>query len=152
MCVVLGVQSVRALVSQLLVRVDHSLEVIHKARAVANLSCRLLGVPDKSSWCTAELASLPCIVRCLAANHDSGALCDVRFGGVLDIVVERVDCRAILGRLAGLLAGARAVATSIVVGVRRSTIIVAKFDDDDIARLDEVDDLSEATFVGVTAG
>lgn len=146
-------QRIRLLIPQLRIHIDARLEMIQKAGALAHIPRRAGGVPHEPPRRRAELAAFPRVVGGLAGDDDGGALGDERPGGFFDVGVEGEDGFAVLAGLAGLGAGAGAVGATVVGGrVGGAAIVVAEFDDDDVAGLEEFFDLGEAPFVGVAAG
>lgn len=152
MRIVLRVQRVDLLAAQPRIHIRDRLEMIHKARPLANVPRRRRRISHKPRHITAKLPILPRILGRLRAQHDLGALGDERARRLLEVGVVRVDGLARLARLADLGAGAGAVGAAVVRRrVGRAAVVVAKSDDDDVARHDGPLDLGEASLVGVAA-
>lgn len=85
------------------------------------------------------------------SDDDVGSLGVQQRGGVAD--VGRVGLDDFSGDgFAGFVAGSVAVGSLVVGCGDASSVVVAKFDNDDVAGLDGVDDMTKSVLVGVGAG
>lgn len=135
--------------TELLKLVCHISPVINIGHAGSS-SCQLR-VAHKPRRGIGESSSFPGVVGRLTGDDHIGALGLERLGGILNICRERQHCLGdpIVGCATGLAACARTVATPIIGGSQRATIVVSEFDDHPISRFNHCCNIIEPTLTRV---
>lgn len=135
-------------------RISSISTVVHVESIGAKRGSNALAIVDKAAAAVNETARLPGVVGCRAADDDFCALvneCSAGLDQVEGVGVHSCGY-AVESRLADLGTPTRADGATVVGGVQGAAIVVAELDDDNIVRLDSVDDVVEAAFDGVGAG